>query len=364
MRLIGEFKSEQEAFSFQAFLKAQKIPSVYELTQEAAYRLWVIEEEDFDKAYAFYQDWLKNPHDPRFEVKEPPSEWKVRSNSSPSPRKAWTLNHLIIFICTLLFIINGFQNQNALAQSGIIAVEYEVTPLEKEMLFDYPQFFVNIENFFKAYPARTPEELKELSPEGQACFEKIKNAPTWKGIADLMVSGKWNTYHQIPAGTLFGKIRQGELWRLYTPVLLHGGILHLLFNMAWVWMLGKSIEQRLGALRYLLLSVIIAIVSNIAQYLMSGPEFLGYSGIVVGMVGFIWMRQKIAPWEGYPLDPTVVRFIAIYVLGLLVLGIVSMTLDFFHVTEMYANIANTAHIVGGLTGIACARIPLFNRIAR
>lgn len=353
MRLIGEFKSEPQAFSFQAFLKSEQISSNYELTQEASYRLWIVEEEDFDKAYSFYQEWLKNPHDPRFEVKEVPSQWKVRSSaSSSSNRKAGTLNHLIIFICTLFFIINGFQKQTALAG---------VTPLERVMLFDYPQFLVNLESFFKIYPARTPEEL---SPEGQACFEKVKNSPTWKGVADLIITRKWSSYHQIPEGTLFGKIRQGQLWRLYTPVLLHGGILHLLFNMAWVWMLGKSIEQRLGVIRYLVLSVIIGVISNIAQYLMSGPEFLGYSGIVVGMVGFIWMRQKIAPWEGYPLDPTIVRFIAIYVLGLLALGLISMMLNFFHVTEMDANIANTAHIIGGLAGIACARIPFFNRISK
>ena len=74
--------------------------------------------------------------------------------------------------------------------------------------------------------------------------------------------------------TLFGKIRQGEVWRLFTPVLLHGGILHLLFNMAWVWMFGRLIEQRLGSFKYLFLSIIVGVISNVAQYLMSGPRIL------------------------------------------------------------------------------------------
>jgi GlpG protein len=134
--------------------------------------------------------------------------------------------------------------------------------------------------------------------------------------------------------------------------------------MAWVWMVGKLIEQRIGAIKYLLLSVIIATLSNTAQYLMSGPNFLGYSGIVVGLIGFIWMRQKIAPWEGYPLHPSVIRFLAIYVAALLVLGTLSIFLDYFHVTELYANIANTAHIVGGIAGIFCAKLPFFARTHR
>ena len=125
-----------------------------------------------------------------------------------------------------------------------------------------------------------------------------------------------------------------------------------------------TIEQRLGVFRYLVFSLIVGIVANIGQYLVSGPEFLGYSGIVMGMVGFIWTRQKMAPWEGYPLHPTVVRFIVIYVLVLLALELVSVGLDYFHVTELYANIANTAHIIGGVTGVLLARFPFFNRSRR
>ena len=174
----------------------------------------------------------------------------------------------------------------------------------------------------------------------------------------------WKDYDALPPGTLFGKIRQGEVWRLFTPVLLHGNLLHILFNMAWVWVLGRQIEQRIGIFRYLIFTLIIGVIANVFQYIASGPEFLGYSGIVMGMVGFIWMRQKMAPWEGYPLQPTIVRFILIYVMVLLVLELVSLGLDFFHVTELYANIANTAHIIGGLTGIVLARLPFFSRSSR
>jgi GlpG protein len=372
MRLIGEFKDERQSFGFQAFLKKEGIQSLYDSTKDASgqttFRLWIVEEDDFDKAWAFYQEWQKNPHDDRFEPKqekvEPavskttPPKWKIRMVRQQA--SSFSLNNLIILICGLIFILNLFQ-EGKIKEKGEAAFQLSFTPIEKTLIFDYPQYFVNLEKFLAEYPVRTMAEIKELPADGRAAFQKAKDAPTWKGLTDLLMKRSWKGYGELPAGTLFGKIRQGEVWRLYSPVLLHGNWLHILFNMAWLWLLGRQIEQRIGIFRYLVLSLIIGVIANVAQYIMSGPEFLGYSGIVMGMVGFIWMRQKIAPWEGYPLNPTIVRFIVIYVAILLVLEMVSLGLDFFHVTELYANIANTAHIVGGLAGVLLARLPFFSR---
>lgn len=373
MRLIGEFKDERQSFGFQAFLKKEGIQSLYDSTKDTTgqttFRLWIIEEDDFDKAWAFYQEWLKSPHDDRFEPKQEKVEpavsktaaprWKVRMVRQQA--SSFSLNNLIILICGLLFVLNGIQENRIITQKGEVAKELMLTPVEKTLIFDYSQYFVNLENFWAEYPVRTLADIKELPADGKAAFQKAKDGPTWKGLTDLLMKRSWKGYEELPKGTLFGKIRQGEIWRLYTPVLLHGGWLHILFNMAWVWLLGRQIEQRIGIFRYLILSLMIGVIANVAQYIMSGPEFLGYSGIVMGMVGFIWMRQKMAPWEGYPLNPTIVRFIVIYVAILLVLEMVSLGLDFFHVTELYANIANTAHIVGGLAGVLLARLPFFSR---
>jgi GlpG protein len=359
MRLIGEFTTEKEVFGFQAFLQSQKINTVYDL-EGTVYHLWALEEDDFEKALQFYVEWKKNPKESRFNT--PPAA--KPTTVPPVKTPLLTLNNLVLFLCTLLFILNLGEEEKTFEKSGIVGLQNEMTPLEKRLVFDYPVYNENIEKFLDTYAVRTPEQLKALPPEAKACFDKVKNAPTWKGLVDLFVTRNWKSYTQLPEGTLFGKIRQGEIWRLFTPVLLHGGILHILFNMVWVWMVGKLIEQRIGAFKYLLLSIVIAVFSNTAQYVMSGPNFFGYSGIVVGLIGFIWMRQKIAPWEGYPLHPSVIRFIAIYVAALLVLGLISIFLDFFHVTELYANIANTAHIVGGLTGIFCAKLTFFSRAAK
>ncbi len=374
MRLIAEFKNEKEAFGFQTFLQKEKIPCSYEAVKdpEPLYRLWIVEEDDFEKAWSFFEEWKKNPNDPRFS--EAPEKiisttttpgakpWKIRSEMRQKPR--FTLNNFIIALCVFVFFLNGYQALKMEQQKGIAALQLGFTPIQKALLFDYPSYFDNFEKFLSEYSVKNVDEIKKLPPEVQECFKKVQDAPTWKGITDMAVNHNWKVYKELPPGTLFGKIRQGEIWRLISPVILHGNLLHILFNLSWVWILGKQVEPRIGAWKYLILSVIIGVVGNVAEYIMTGPAFIGYSGIVVGLVGFIWMRQKMAPWEGYPLQRAIIIFIVVFVLAMLVLELVSMGLEFFHVTELYANIANTAHIIGGITGILLARLPFFSRSHR
>jgi len=119
-------------------------------------------------------------------------------------------------------------------------------------------------------------------------------------------------------------------------------------------------EPRLRFVRYVLFIVIVAIISNTAQYLMGGPYFLGFSGIITGMVGYIYVRQKIAPWEGYNVPNAVFYFIAIFILAMFFLQLVSFIMQIFKPKLGFApGIANTAHIVGALTGIVLAKIPFF-----
>src|SRR6185436_15975918 len=72
---------------------------------------------------------------------------------------------------------------------------------------------------------------------------------------------------------VFSEILRGEIWRLFTPILIHGGLLHLAFNVLCLLDLGGMIERRHGSLRLGILVLAFAAVSNVAQYLTTGPLF-------------------------------------------------------------------------------------------
>ncbi len=89
------------------------------------------------------------------------------------------------------------------------------------------------------------------------------------------------------------EIRNGQVWRLLTPIFLHFGFMHILFNMLWMKDLGKIIEREKSANFLLLFILIIGTISNFSQFLISGPNFGGMSGVVYGLLGYLWMYKRI-----------------------------------------------------------------------
>jgi GlpG protein len=226
-------------------------------------------------------------------------------------------------------------------------------------LFDLPDVVQQTELFFQEHPMEPKQTPKDLSPEVRQKLDAMEHTPYWRGIYDwtLLKFKKGDTSEA--EGALFVKIREGQIWRLFTPCILHLDLLHILFNMIWLWVLGRSIEQRIGSLRTLWLTCAVALISNVVQYLMSGPFFLGYSGVVMGLAGFIWMREKVAPWEGYPLPRSTIWFLGFYVVALFVLQTVSFFIQLLSDYPFTLNIANSAHIAGALVGALLGRLSYF-----
>ena len=81
-------------------------------------------------------------------------------------------------------------------------------------------------------------------------------------------------------------IVQGEWWRLVTSTLLHGSILHLLFNMYALYWLGPQLERTLGYLRFGALYFLAALGGSVASYWFS-PIYtisVGASGAIFGLI--------------------------------------------------------------------------------
>lgn len=157
----------------------------------------------------------------------------------------------------------------------------------------------------------------------------------------MFVDAKLYSKTKDPAAS----IKQGEIWRVITPAFLHGNALHLLFNMLSLASLGRLVERLEGIGRYAIIMLIVAIGSHLLQGLMplkwyGSPNFVGISGVIMGLLGYVGIKTTLRPDLGFQLAPQ-----AYLMAGLiLVLGFSGSQSDFA--------MANMAHLGGVLAGAA------------
>lgn len=142
-----------------------------------------------------------------------------------------------------------------------------------------------------------------------------------------------------PGSNGWQDILNGQVWRLITPIFIHFGVLHILFNCMWIWDLGRAVERTEGSGFYAVFILLTGVASNVAQYLMTGsPFFGGLSGVLYALIGYVWINGRFNPAARIMLhQSTVVSMLIWFVLcwsGLL------------------GPIANWAHTAGLLIGSA------------
>ena len=133
--------------------------------------------------------------------------------------------------------------------------------------------------------------------------------------------------------------KSGHIWRVITPIFLHFGFMHVIFNLYWLHFLGGGLEGRLGSLKFALFILFTAALSNIGQYIVEGsPSFGGMSGVNYALFGYIWIRGGRDPSFGLQLDQSTITILLIW-----------FAICF---TGLVGNIANTAHTMGLVIGAA------------
>jgi GlpG protein len=141
------------------------------------------------------------------------------------------------------------------------------------------------------------------------------------------------------------RILSGEVWRLVTPIFLHFGIMHILFNSWAITLEGTMIEASRGTLRLGILVLVSAVLSNLGQYLYmdrADPQglhlFGGLSGVGYALFGYLWMKGQYEPEQGMILHPNTITTMLLWLV--------------LCMTGLLGPIANAAHVVGLLVGVA------------
>lgn len=304
MRQIGTLQTQTQADRFTAFLVTQGIAAVAE-PDTNWWTVWVRDEDHVARGRDALEEFRRNPDDPRYHgvVREANAVLQADAKRRELARKnvipvgggfgrqpglrATPLTTVVIVLCGVLFVLSGFGRDN-----GSVA-------------------------------------MRSL----QFCDVRHALQPNWDAnhIPDRLID-----------------IRRGEWWRLVTPIFLHGDVLHVLFNMIMFHVFARVIEVRKGAAVLGLLILLTALPSNAAQGLApstwgplsGGPFFLGMSGVVYGLMGYLWMKTVFDPGSGLYVSAGTV----IFLLGW-------MTIGFTGVLQSTVAMANLAHAAGLLAGM-------------
>lgn len=138
-------------------------------------------------------------------------------------------------------------------------------------------------------------------------------------------------------------IARGEVWRLLTSALPHVNVLHLLFNLMWLWSLGTIVERVFGSWRIVALYAFLAVGSSAAEYALFRGG-VGLSGVVYGLWAMLYVLSKRDGRFYGAVDAATNQLMVVW---------------FFICIAMTAvgamRVANVAHGVGALLGFLVGR---------
>lgn len=314
MRLLGELKDREQATLFSSYLLVKGIESHFDSDAGGLCEVWVKEEDQFKVAYSDFQEFVENPGDQKY---------------SNSVRQA-------------KIIARAEEKKRQQIQKRIVKVQ------SKNMTRRPP---LTLALMVICGLVALATEFGE-APRDHAVYQALQfvsvPAPDSIALANM---------HPNSLDVRLASIKRGEVWRVVTPIFIHYGIMHILFNLYMFFQFGSLIENRYGTLKFGLICLASAALPNLAQCLVpfeigGSPPFPtngtlitslgGMSGVVYGLFGFVWMKSVFDRSFGFRIpQSTVIILIGWLFVCMLPQGI-----------NPVGSVANWAHGVGLLVGMA------------
>lgn len=133
----------------------------------------------------------------------------------------------------------------------------------------------------------------------------------------------------------------GEWWTLFTAVYLHGGVLHILFNVLWIRQLGPAVEELYGPARFFVIFTVSGVAGFVVSNILGIPFTVGASGSIFGLLGAMvaFGRRRGGVFGGMVLRQYGQWALLLFILGFFMSGV-----------------NNIAHAGGFLVGLAAGLV--------
>ena len=318
MRLIGSLANQEQAESFIAFLLTEGIAAHVE-PENDEFEVWIKDEDSVAKAVKELDEFRTDPANSRYRDSIPKArqiqEEEIRKrqrmvknvvkvSGGKMPRKH-PLTICLIVVCGAVALLTNFGSKESRIRAPFRSLAF----------------------------ASVPRDVGEAVLAQQA---DNRDSIRWRLIS----------------------IQRGEVWRLVTPIFLHLGVFHLLFNMYWLFLFGGQIEHRYGSFWFGMLVIAGAAIPNLVQCVVPGdlggsaPFFYGnyfinglggMSGVNYALLGFIMMKMSYDRSSNLFVPQSTVFFL----LAWLVFCMTPIAEDYFGL-----HVANWAHAIGLFVGWA------------
>ncbi len=155
---------------------------------------------------------------------------------------------------------------------------------------------------------------------------KIQNWP--QEITLIVMGAKYNPL-----------IDAGQVWRLFTCMFLHMGVMHLLCNCYAIFLYGQYVERLYGRIRFLIIYTVSGLGGSVLSYLLSPNAAVGASGAIFGLIGCMFHFRDKHPST----------FKKLFGPSLLIVLVLNLVLGFTQ-----SSVDNFGHIGGFLWGYVTA----------